>query len=633
MSLLTLRALLFAAECAAASLLLPLLAFAATRLIRRAALRHLVWLTMFGVLAVLPPAALLLPAQRIALPAPAVAAPAAFVPAAPAMMMPEVPAAAPATIAAPAARPLFTTGNGLLLLLLLWLVGLLWHLGRMALGGVGLLRLRRQSDVFALADAPCELRLSLRVSGPSTFGVLRPVILLPQAARDWNRTRLEAVLAHETAHVRRRDAVNQLLVRLVCAVYWLNPLLWLAARALRREAELAADDAALASGLTPSAYAAELVALAAETRGAAPGIAMAGSALAARVQAVLSENVSRKGVTRMDMLKTAGAGLALTLLLGAARFDLAMAQPPARPPAPSPATAPSPAPQVNLDVDRNVERKLDVEVDAVKARADAVAAQARARAEAEPDAAKRAQYREEAARVAAGAAEAKARADATRQRAAQVAQQAPEAQQQGLDTKERALEAEARALAARTQADAAVLDAARQQKLTVSPFEVDERVSQARNRQGAADAERRAAILEVVRERLAADTATPRSASRVQMTTEGNKNVTLFTDRVRTSEPRPATSAPSGAPPTPFGARTLRTTGSTGADVARAGTPAAQTLNAEEQRLVALTEETSRAEERLAEAETRAALARQQADAARRNLSEALRQHLQSPRD
>ena len=58
MSFLTMRALLFAAECAAASLLLPLLAFAATRMVRRAALRHLIWLTMFGVLAVLPLAAL-----------------------------------------------------------------------------------------------------------------------------------------------------------------------------------------------------------------------------------------------------------------------------------------------------------------------------------------------------------------------------------------------------------------------------------------------------------------------------------------------------------------------------------------------------------------------------------------------
>ena len=63
--LLVLRALLFAGECFAASVLLPLLAFAVTAMVRRAALRHLIWTAMFGVLAVLPVVALLLPPRRI----------------------------------------------------------------------------------------------------------------------------------------------------------------------------------------------------------------------------------------------------------------------------------------------------------------------------------------------------------------------------------------------------------------------------------------------------------------------------------------------------------------------------------------------------------------------------------------
>ena len=63
--LLPLRALLFAGECLLASAALPLLGFAITAFMRRAALRHLTWTTLFGALAVLPFVALALPARRI----------------------------------------------------------------------------------------------------------------------------------------------------------------------------------------------------------------------------------------------------------------------------------------------------------------------------------------------------------------------------------------------------------------------------------------------------------------------------------------------------------------------------------------------------------------------------------------
>ena len=400
--LLILRGLLFAAECFLASLLLPVFAFAASALLRRrAALRHLVWTTMFGVLAVLPLVALLLPPRRIV---EHVAAPV-------------VPITAPVIAAPPSLTlslsDLFTPENILLLLLALWLAGFCWHVLRLGVGGLGLMRLRRRSLPFATEIATgCEVRLSSGEDGPSTFGIFRPIVLLPHSAQAWPAARLDAVLRHEAAHVARRDTLSQFIARLVCAVFWLNPLLWLAARSLRREAEIAADDAVLASGLTPSLYAAELVSLAAESRGITPGVAMAGPPLAQRVEAVLADNSSRKGVTKMDMARTVTLGLTAALLLGVARFDIAVAQDAPAPVAPAKPAAviigPVPADPARA---ARVRTRLEAMTAEVKAKADAVTAKAKAKAAAETDPVKKAQYEQDAIQAAADATKVKARAD------------------------------------------------------------------------------------------------------------------------------------------------------------------------------------------------------------------------------
>jgi len=146
------------------------------------------------------------------------------------------------------------------------------------------------------------------------------------------------VLLHELAHVRRKDSLSQTLAQLVAAFYWPNPLMRPALRALRREAEMAADDAVLAHGIKPSAYAGELVQLASELGGrriALAGMSMAGSALEARVKSALAPNRSRTGVTSMDALKIGLFGIAATAALAFARPDIVQAQD-AAPPAPPP---------------------------------------------------------------------------------------------------------------------------------------------------------------------------------------------------------------------------------------------------------------------------------------------------------
>lgn len=99
-----------------------------------------------------------------------------------------------------------------------------------------------QSDV--------ELRQCDHLTTAATIGWMRPVVLLPPTWRRWTEDQRRAVLAHELAHVVRRDFLACVLAQLSLALHFYHPLVhWLAAQ-LRLEQELAADAtaAALAGG-------------------------------------------------------------------------------------------------------------------------------------------------------------------------------------------------------------------------------------------------------------------------------------------------------------------------------------------------------------------------------------------------
>ena len=323
------RVLLFAGEAFAASALAMGLAWLAA-FAGRASLRHLIWACAFAVLIALPLAAMVVPGAIVFwVPSPVEQT---FVP----MDL------SAASVTPPPAEEGFSFGIGhaALALIALWRAGAAAIALRHVLAAVLLHGLRRDSDEHPfeageLPDCARGLRYDLRLSradrGPVTWGIFRPVVLLPNAARFWPYERLQAVLRHEFAHVRRRDGFSQMLALLACALYWPNPLVWLGARALRHEAEIAADDAVIASGMTPSDYAGELLQMAREfrTQGFSAALSMAApSALPARVQSILAPTLSRSGVTRMDVVKLAAVALLATGALVAARPSLAQAAPP-----------------------------------------------------------------------------------------------------------------------------------------------------------------------------------------------------------------------------------------------------------------------------------------------------------------
>jgi beta-lactamase regulating signal transducer with metallopeptidase domain len=100
---------------------------------------------------------------------------------------------------------------------------------------------------------------SQRVSVPLTVGVLAPSILLPLSWREWDDTKLDAVIAHEVSHVLRWDPLSQCVALVYRAVFWFSPLAWWLNRHIVQLAEEASDEAALTAGTERGSYARTLL--------------------------------------------------------------------------------------------------------------------------------------------------------------------------------------------------------------------------------------------------------------------------------------------------------------------------------------------------------------------------------------
>ena len=86
------------------------------------------------------------------------------------------------------------------------------------------------------------LRQSDKISAPLTYGIFRPVILLPKKM-DWeNHDQLDYVLYHEFTHIRRFDMIPKLLVAVALCLHWFNPLVWAMYYFFNRDIELSCDE-------------------------------------------------------------------------------------------------------------------------------------------------------------------------------------------------------------------------------------------------------------------------------------------------------------------------------------------------------------------------------------------------------
>lgn len=228
-------------------------------------------------------------------------------------------------------------------LLAFWVAGILVALSALIAGGVRLRRLTTTSTPIGSGDwhvalrevssaqgvsRPIRLLLSAHPTFLMTWGLVRPTILLPESARHWSADRLRIVLHHEVAHIRRGDWAVQLAAALLKAIWWANPLAWLAERRLRQEAELACDDLVLRQGVPGVAYATHLLDVARAVRSSrrtwvpAPAVAHP-STLERRVRAMLNDHRNRTPLTPAVRVATTLAVAAATFVVAAGALSAA----------------------------------------------------------------------------------------------------------------------------------------------------------------------------------------------------------------------------------------------------------------------------------------------------------------------
>ncbi len=137
----------------------------------------------------------------------------------------------------------------------------IWGIGFMGISAAWLIRWNRVRFAIRRAtpidiNAPIRAVSSPTLIEPGVFGVIRPVLMLPEGILDrLTPDQLQSVIDHEMCHVRSHDNLIAVFQMFVETVFWFHPLVWWIGKQMIAERERACDEAVLESGSQPHTYA------------------------------------------------------------------------------------------------------------------------------------------------------------------------------------------------------------------------------------------------------------------------------------------------------------------------------------------------------------------------------------------
>jgi beta-lactamase regulating signal transducer with metallopeptidase domain len=177
---------------------------------------------------------------------------------------------------------------------------------------------RRARPVSALSTTLMKVRSSGDISTPLTIGFC---VVLPLPFENWDRAKLQMVLAHERSHIRQADFFLQLLARLHAVIFWFSPLAWWLQKELAGLGEAISDQAAIMQAPDRCSYAEVLLEFAAMYRRPLAGIPMARrSGINRRVERILNDTLFRCAFINRKRHVFVAVAFSVALLLSTSQF-------------------------------------------------------------------------------------------------------------------------------------------------------------------------------------------------------------------------------------------------------------------------------------------------------------------------
>ncbi len=187
---------------------------------------------------------------------------------------------------------------------------------------------RRWRQIRATVRAASPIHLQAEVQGnvpvlsspgvlePGVFGIIRPVLLLPENIGErLSAAQLSAIVAHEMCHVRRRDNLTAAIHMVVAAIFWFHPAVWWIKARLLEERERACDEAVLQLGNEAELYAESILNVCKLYVGSplACMSGVTGSDLKRRIVRIMTKQIARKLDFSRKLLLSLAAIAATTL--------------------------------------------------------------------------------------------------------------------------------------------------------------------------------------------------------------------------------------------------------------------------------------------------------------------------------
>jgi uncharacterized protein (TIGR03435 family) len=210
--------------------------------------------------------------------------------------------------------------SGFAVVLLVWWAR--WRRVSSAVRAAAPLREGREIEALRRNEGPAGIRTSIAIKlsraslEPGIFGIARPVLVWPEGiSAHLDDAHLDAILAHELWHVRRRDNLAAAIHMVVEALFWFHPLVWWLGARLVDERERACDEAVVAMGSERHLYAESILKVCEFCLGSplACVSGVTGSDLKKRMVYIMTERIARKLDFGRKLLLSTAAVLAFTL--------------------------------------------------------------------------------------------------------------------------------------------------------------------------------------------------------------------------------------------------------------------------------------------------------------------------------